>query len=162
MHPEISVIDEVAWVPGKDEGIRVEQGYPPNYVEIVAALGEPAPNVCFAWGDRVYFPGGTKLAPEIEIHESVHFQQQAEIGGPELWWAKYLSNAAFRLEQEVEAMRAQIACQPTREYRRACRRMCAKQLAGPTYQLPITWQQADAFLQGRAGGMATSLKARPS
>lgn len=160
MQPEMSVVDEVAWIPGRGEEFPVEQGYPPNYVEIVAALGRPADNVCFAWGDRVYLPRGGKLPPEIEIHEAVHFQQQAEVGGPEIWWAKYLHDAAFRLEQEIQAMRAQIACQPTREYRRACRRMCAKQLAGPTYKLPITWQQADAFLQGRAGGMATSVKSR--
>jgi len=138
--------------------VQVVKGLPPNFVDICLALGfTPPDTVVYAWEDRVYSPSGAELPPELEVHESVHFDQQAAQGGAEMWWAKYLRDPAFRLEQEVEAYRAQIASLPTRDLRRACRRRVSKDLAR-LYALPITWQQADAFLLGHSMSMATSLR----
>jgi hypothetical protein len=139
--------------------VRVVKALPPNYGEICAALGVPPDTVCYAWGDIIYSPSSTTVPPEIEVHEEVHSRQQEEIGGPEIWWAKYLHDVPFRLQQEVEAYRAQIASLPTRPERRNCRRRVAIDLA-TLYGLPITRQQADDFIQGHSMTMATKIKAR--
>ena len=58
-----------------------------------------------AYGDTVYCK--MRITPSNEIHEAVHLKQQAAIG-VEVWWHKYLSDDKFRLEQEVEAYRAEF------------------------------------------------------
>ncbi len=41
------------------------------------------------------------------IHEKVHGKQQREYGVEE-WWKYYLKDSGFRLEQEIEAYKAEI------------------------------------------------------
>jgi hypothetical protein len=41
-------------------------------------------------------------------HEMVHSGQQAHYeGGPDAWWERYLTDAPFRLSQEIEAYHIQ-------------------------------------------------------
>lgn len=107
-------------------------GKPPNYEAIVAAIGRPPETAVYAWGGTIYVPY-EPLPHELYAHELVHFRQQEELGGPEAWWERYLADPAFRLEQEIEAYRAQIASHPNRAARRACLRDVAADLAGPMY-----------------------------
>lgn len=85
---------------------------PPNFEAICAVF--PAvrdhKGAIFTYGDFIYAPHlapGTELAGHLNVHEQVHMCQQKEIGGPEVWWDRYLTDVDFRLEQEVEAYRAQ-------------------------------------------------------
>lgn len=79
-------------------------------------------------------------APLIE-HETTHSRQQTQMGaGP--WWSRWLDSPEFRLEQEVEAYRAQyrFACGlgASRQVRRRLLRQLAKDLSGPMYGHIVT------------------------
>ena len=62
--------------------------------------------VAFTYGDTVHLAGGD-IPADLAIHESVHVRQQAEFGGPEAWWKKYLEDPEWRRGQELEAYRTQ-------------------------------------------------------
>lgn len=78
--------------------------FPPNYDAICAAIPGVIErnNVVFTYGDTIYNPYNGAIEDHLDVHESVHMQQQFAIG-VETWWDKYLSDTKFRLEQEVEA-----------------------------------------------------------
>lgn len=120
--------------------------FPPNYDQIVAAVGPLPPSVVFAYGDAVYSPSGAELPADLVAHEEVHLRQQAEIGGPEVWWERYLADRDFRLEQELEAYRVQIAFHGDRAARRACFRRVARDLARPMYGSLVSAEQARRLL----------------
>lgn len=46
------------------------------------------------------------IAPQKVVHELEHVKQQ-EKTGKDLWWDLYLTKPSFRLEQEVEAFKAE-------------------------------------------------------
>lgn len=117
--------------------------WPPNIVDIRAVLPVTDSNI-FAYGDVIYNPGGGHLSLELIAHEQVHFRQQG--GKPATWWKKFLKSPDFRLEQEMEAHRA--------EYREFCRnhrdrnhrsrylRELGRRLAAPMYGGLITVREA--------------------
>lgn len=124
---------------------KIVVGKPPNYERIVAAFGPLPETVIFAWGDTIFVQDkifADSFPPELVAHEGVHSRQQAASGGPEAWWERYLTDARFRLDQEIEAYRAQIAFQPNRAARRNCLREVAGDLAGPMYGRIVNKQQA--------------------
>lgn len=49
-----------------------------------------------------------KLSADKIVHEMMHMEQQKNLG-VELWWNLFFSDEGFRLEQEVEAYRAEAA-----------------------------------------------------
>ena len=121
----------------------VVKGFPPNYAEIKARFNPP-PNTIFAYGDTIYSPATAELPGHLIVHEETHFAQQAVAGGPEAWWRRYIDDPQFRLEQEIEAYRAQWAA--IRELPRAERRellvhIC-KSLSSSMYGRIVTKQQA--------------------
>jgi hypothetical protein len=118
--------------------LRIVEARPPNYAEIAAALGPPPATAVFAYGDAVYVPAGGELPADLRVHEAVHLRQQAELGGPGPWWRRYLAEPAFRLEQELEAYRAQVASHPDRASRRRCLARVARDLASPMYGRIVT------------------------
>lgn len=63
------------------------------------------PYVVFAYGDIIYNPSGRHMERFMLEHEMVHSRQQAEHGGPQMWWQRYIEDDAFRFEQELEAYR---------------------------------------------------------
>lgn len=67
----------------------------------------PSRGVVFAWGDTLYNPNRAGVSPDLMTHEEVHGAQQKAMGGPEIWWERYLIDPKFRLEQEIEAYGAQ-------------------------------------------------------
>jgi hypothetical protein len=126
--------------------VRIVVDRPPNYDAIVRAFGTLPPGVIFAYGDAVYSPSGEELPPDLVAHEQVHLRQQAAVGGPEPWWSRYLAEPTFRLEQELEAYRVQIAFHTDRPSRRACLRRVARDLARPMYGRIVTAEQARRLL----------------
>ncbi len=127
--------------------MRVERALPPNYAEIRERLNPPA-NAVFAWGDVIYAPSGADLPADLIVHETVHARQQAAIGGPAVWWRRYLDDPAFRLEQEVEAYRAQWAHVQgrSRSERRAILAHICRSLASGMYGRLVTKDRARALI----------------
>lgn len=85
---------------------RVIKAFPPNYSAIRRAFPHiRGRDIIFSYGDRIYYPSGAALAPELLAHEEVHCRRQA--GDPAAWWARYIEDANFRLDEEVLAHRAE-------------------------------------------------------
>lgn len=62
----------------------------------------------FAYKDTIHAKNPSHITPDIEAHEVVHLKQQREFGDADKWWNAYLTDAKFRVSQEVEAYKAQI------------------------------------------------------
>lgn len=96
---------------------------------ITRTIATPPANAVFTYGHTVYAPHA--LSHDLMVHEQTHQRQQGST--PWLWWARYLVDPRFRLRQEAEAYRAQLACFVDRNQRtRALMRLSAV-LAGPMY-----------------------------
>ncbi len=83
---------------------------PPNYDALVAhfpAISSMKPIFCY--GDTIFNPFDRTITDDLIVHETIHSYQQASpaLLGPDNWYQRYFSDPAFRLEQEVEAYRAQ-------------------------------------------------------
>jgi hypothetical protein len=59
----------------------------------------------FTYGDTVHCK--FLISDDLKVHEATHVRQQAVIGR-DIWWNRYLNDATFRLEQELEAYRNQM------------------------------------------------------
>lgn len=107
--------------------------------EIEERFGPVSTGTIFTYAPSVYVPSGRPLSGSLIAHERVHIEQQGD--DPAAWWARYLSDDEFRLEQEVEAHRAEWAfCR--RNNQRGAKSMIAKRLASPLYGSMITLQEA--------------------
>lgn len=150
--------------------MKIVHAFPPNFALIKAALPNANEHVTYCYGDTIYRPDGQELPPDIEFHESIHSEQQG--GEPDMWYAKYLTDPHFRLQQEIEAYGKQFAYakqhiemmadQAAGEGRRllagknnlirhALERM-ATALSGPEYGNLIEYAKAEATIRryGRA------------
>lgn len=89
---------------------NIKHELPPNWAAVVAkfpVVAEQQDRVVFTYAPYIYVPGGQELPPDLYVHESIHLKQQGD--APEVWWDRYLADADFRLEQELEAYGAQLA-----------------------------------------------------
>jgi len=87
--------------------MKIVNEYPPNYKDICKAFDiKDREGIIFTYGDTVYYPQGGELAQHLKVHEATHVQQQKAMGAKE-WWDKYLVDPEFRLQQELQAYRAQ-------------------------------------------------------
>lgn len=123
---------------------KVVTAFPPNYKQICAAIPGVLKNkaICFTYGDTVYNPAGATLQPHFLAHEHTHIEQQKD---PDEWWAKYLADPQFRLEQEIEAYRVQYqfaARHGNRDDRRFLLKHIARDLSGPMYGNLLTKAEA--------------------
>lgn len=142
--------------PDKDgtKLLEVVDARPPNFDAILAVLPEAAnPGVMFAYGGKVYYPGGKgPLSRELDAHERVHIERQNALeGGADKWWELYLTDAAFRYNEELFAHQA--------EYAMFCRRFAnpikraqflhkiATRLASPLYGLGTTVEREMAAIR---------------
>lgn len=122
----------------KRDMLEVVDARPPNFDEIVKALPHAAdPGVMFAYGDKVYFPGGKgPLTRELDAHERVHLDRQDKIGVTE-WWRDYLTSPEFRYVEELLAHRAEYQTYCKRHINPVKRsqflRQVARRLASPLY-----------------------------
>jgi hypothetical protein len=96
----------------------------------------------FAWGDKIYNPGGYVIPQWLIAHEQVHKGQQEDHGSPETWWAQYLVDVEFRFQEELDAHRAEFRsfCQHNKDRNKQAmyKRTVAKKLAAPLYGNMIT------------------------
>lgn len=84
--------------------MQIVQSFPPNIDKIKAAFNVP-PNTVFTYSPHVYSPLSKDLPTHLVIHEQTHLTQQHD--DPEAWWDRYLQDADFRFDQELEAYRNQ-------------------------------------------------------
>ncbi len=131
--------------------LPIEYAKPPRFEEIQDIFHFDPDYTLFAWGDRVYNPGGKVRADEITsdvvVHERIHLEQQGHdyIKANE-WWDKFITDPQFRLDQELEAYRAQYQYLCTifkdRNKRNQIVTLMAKALASPMYGSITSFQDA--------------------
>lgn len=126
--------------------MKIIYGYPPNYDVIAEAFDIKAnENVIFTYGDELFVPmgEGTKLDAPLLKHEETHSRQQKEMG-IQYWWDNFIFDPKFRLEQELEAYRAQYKAMGsfTPEARAGYLTHIAKDLSSAIYGNVITFEQA--------------------
>lgn len=124
---------------------------PPIYNEAHAHFEIDDSETIYTWGDTIYNPGRINVVPELIEHESVHMQQQEEIGGPEIWWRNYFENPAFRLQQEVEAYGRQhnYFCTKVKDRNRQAKHLwtLAQALSSPLYKLELGHIEAQKLIR---------------
>lgn len=128
--------------------MNIVHDYPPNIDVIRKQFGITGEHVVFTFGDILYNPSGDTIPDHLLVHEQVHTKQQGlDVSG---WWNRYLADNQFRLQQEVEAYRAQyqFALQNlNRIYRRLLLKKIAKDLSGPMYGKLVSSQQAEQLIK---------------
>jgi hypothetical protein len=97
------------------------------------------PYTIFAYNKEIYANG--ELSDDLLIHELKHIEQQNRIGADK-WVDKYLSNKNFRLNEEVEAYKAQIAFIRDRNDKYKLKVDCAKNLSSDLYGDIISYEDA--------------------
>jgi len=130
----------------KDIEIEIVNEKPPIWDEVHKHFDIDDNDTFYTYGDKIYNPAGRYVPDHIIEHESVHARQQKEIGGPDIWWKKYIEDDAFRMDQELEAYGRQywFYCyhEGDRNKRAKFLWAIASHLSGPTYKLTIN--HADA------------------
>lgn len=141
--------------------MEIVHDFPPMYGEIRRAFnlrpqgrvrlnGEPG-GVLFCWGTTIYNPDGVTVPPEIVAHEAVHAGQQGD--DPEVWWQRYIEDAAFRIAQEIPAHQAEyrwLVEHASRAERRRAFKQIAQRLSGPLYGRALTRRAAELALTDNA------------
>jgi hypothetical protein len=101
--------------------------------------------IIITYGDTVHckYP----LSKDLMVHEYTHVVQQSRVDR-DIWWDSYMTNRAFRLEQEVEAYNNQldfINRNCNREQRRIMRKSIIRDMV-TFYGGMCTSKEADALL----------------
>lgn len=87
--------------------MQIRNEYPPN-IEKIKKVFPISKTTVYTYGDTIYAPGiNFNLPLDLIEHESIHSLQQRAYGDPESWWDRYLKDSNFRLDQEVQAYKAQ-------------------------------------------------------
>jgi len=118
--------------------------WPPNIEAIRAVLPVSESNI-FAYGNKIYNPGGSELPDWLIAHEHTHFVQQ-NLYGLRRWWKRFLTDEAFRLDQELEAHRTEyrVFCRLNLDRNARARQLSemGRRLAAPMYGGIITAREA--------------------
>jgi hypothetical protein len=126
--------------------VEIRKEWPPNIAKIRAVLPVTERNI-FAYDRVIYNPGGGELTMPLIEHEKVHFRQQGRF--VRWWWWRFLRDPAFRLDQELEAHRAEYRafCDwvQDRNQRATYLRGIARRLSSPMYGGDIS--QRDAMVE---------------
>lgn len=131
---------------------------PPCYDQAQKAFGFSDDDVIyFTYGNTIYNPTGHHIADHIIRHEEVHAeQQQHDPVVAKIWWDRYIADAEFRLQQEVEAYGAQykFICAKKKDKNTQIRTLwdLAEHLAAPLYGSCITQAEARRRISDCASG----------
>lgn len=132
--------------------IRISNTYPPNIEAIRDTFGaDNLKHAVYTYGNTMHVPNKhTNIEAHLIEHEEMHVTQQGE--DPAAWWDRYLADPEFRLQQELEAYRAQyqfIAEHHDRKTRRYALRHIAKDLASSMYGNVVTAAEAEALITAK-------------
>ncbi len=132
--------------------VVIREAKPPMFDVVCAVFGITEKelldrDVIFAYKNEVWNPTGSYVGADRIVHEAVHFKQHENYkNGCDGWWWRYLVDAPFRLEQEVEAYQAQYwwAREALRDRNTAAKLLdfIAKALSSEMYGNIITYQEA--------------------
>lgn len=85
--------------------IKFSKEIPEIYKELHSKFGVNwDEGIIICYGNTIHC--NQKVSPDKIVHETIHVKQQKKIGKDE-WWRMYIDIPSFRLEQEVEAYRAE-------------------------------------------------------
>lgn len=128
---------------------------PPIFEEVSKLFGVTETDVIFySYGDKIYSPTGKMPSDDLLIHEGTHeIQQEAD---PKGWWARYLIDSEWRVEQEAEAFGNQLRFLKGRitdrnALARAAHAMAAS-LSSPMYGKEISYVDAMAKIKAFSDG----------
>lgn len=145
--------------------MQIVYDYPPNYKAIAKVFDiKDKPGIVFTYGFELYVPGGkgVEVDRHLMIHEETHARQQTAMG-IEKWWEQYLSNASFRLTQELEAYRNQYRSMGSLSLRSRAGYLdhIVRDLSGAMYGNVVTPEEARRLvtdgikLEGRGTGKSS-------
>lgn len=123
---------------------------PPNYEEICKVFPVRNLPAVFAYGNILHTTNNAFVSADLKVHEQTHSAQQGAIGGPKIWWDKYISDPEFRLEQEIQAYRMQYQFAVkfyNRHERRALLAKISKDLSSPMYGKLVSKEEAKELIQ---------------
>lgn len=133
--------------------MKLKRELPPNYEEIVKTLS-PSDKAVFTYGDTLYIPQDidmSRVEDHLLVHEEVHGKQQQD---PVAWWNRYLADADFRMDQELEAYATQYAfvCKKNimAKQKKSFLERIAADLASPMYGSVLTQPEAESKIRNRA------------
>lgn len=119
--------------------------HPPMFDKINEAFPIAGKKVFFAWGDIIYNPACVEIAPELMAHERVHGERQVP-WGVERWWREYITDPAFRLQEEIPAHQAEYAsfCGAHLDRNQRARQLhaIARRLSSPFYGSMVSFPEA--------------------
>ncbi len=153
-HPDMKLFAAHKLVPQVLPGYIIVAGLPPNHAEIVAVFpAAAAPDTIFTYGATIY-NNGPPLTHALIAHERVHVSQQTRFeGGPAAWWARYLTDPAWRFLQELDAHKVEhdVLCHGRpRHERKHYLTQVAKRLSGPLYGHAVRLEEAKRLLKGKS------------
>jgi hypothetical protein len=137
--------------------MKVVVALPPNIEQlrrVFPALRGHENDTVFTWGETVYAPGGAHiLTPALRAHEGVHYSRQTNNAMRiEAWWNNYMSDAEFRLAEELPAHRAEFKqfCADHRDSNQRIRFLhsIGARLASPLYGGLLSAAQARRVILG--------------
>jgi hypothetical protein len=103
------------------------------------------PTTCFTYGDT-YYTDHAPIPADFIVHEQHHTKQQLSYG-VEAWWDRYFIDPKFRLEQELECYKVQLASIKDRNLRFRRRLQVIDDLASPMYGDIISKQELNTLLK---------------
>lgn len=121
--------------------MNISHEKPKNWQMLVERFGA-------VWGKTVVTYGDTchcakPLSEDLMVHEAVHVRQQKN---PDEWWARYMMDPVFRVEQEVEAYKEQMdyfrRVLKDRNQLFRIQDKLARDLCGPLYGRAISYDEA--------------------
>jgi hypothetical protein len=141
--------------------MKVVHGYPPNLAAIKSALPIDERYAIFTYRNRLYNPSGRYIPDHLMVHEETHARQQLAFeGGTDQWWKRYLTNASFRLDQELEAFRAQYEFARReivdRDQLARLSNIMATELSSPMYGKLISLRQAIRRIRAKGAAQTTT------
>ena len=107
----------------------------------------------FTWGNKLFNPAKIDPVPmDIIKHEEVHAaQQNHNEEGAKVWWARYMQEPLFRVDQEARAFGVQYKylCTVNKDRNAQARILhaIACLLSGPTYGNAISHSAARDFIK---------------
>jgi len=128
--------------------MKIKYEFPPIYDLVTKSFGSMDKYIVYTYGDTIYSPHGIVPSDNVIVHETVHSRQQDK--DPQSWWERYVEDKTFRLEQELEAYRAQYQFYKTtnkdRNDRARFRMKIAGHLSGSMYGSMITLKKAMSLI----------------
>lgn len=125
--------------------MNIVSTHPPNYADILAVFPDAAKHgVIFTYGNTIYNPSGSDISPALHAHEGIHCGRQGS--AIDEWWARYLVDVEFRLNEELLGHRAEyrafLATTRNRETHNHYLQQVAQRLSSPLYGNLLSMQQA--------------------